>query len=252
MTPASSLPTRRFEMNRPRYFPPCAERPGHFPEDLRPVFKVRTGAPADSPGAAAPAAEPTPEPLPEVHPDPALPPVLPSGRDPRVSDTVLAAMDQLDALFTEGPVLQLQAPPVPARPVAPLRPLPEVPPAEVEPGSRGALAPLLLVALLGVGTALAAGVGLHSLKQRQAPRTLVAEPAPRPQPSPALAGTLARAEAGDIVAMRVLALCYRDGLDTPVDALEADRWALRAVLAAPEGPRMALAQAQAAPVEPFR
>ncbi len=247
-------------MSQPRYFPPGSGRPQFLQPEATPVFKVRSDTADPSPRAKAGGEGIEPESLPlgtrtpRVQPEPQAPLGKGNGRDPRVTETVLEAMDQLDALFSEGPVLTFEG----TRAQVAERPLQRVPPGShsgaqglaprreaseppasgdfdqgARPGTRGALAPLVLVAILGASVTLAAGFGIQALKRREAPRSRVLDPFHPVAPTPVEAGYLARAEAGDVTAMQLLALCYRDGLDTPMDAVEADRWSLRAALAAP-------------------
>jgi hypothetical protein len=239
------------DMPQPRYFPPGSEQPRPLPEASTPTFKVRGALPPGSPESVNGVQEllDRPDSAPAPH----------SGfgefaQDPRITDSVLEAMNELERLFTGGPVLVAPAPgaeaPRPPRSLPPSIPA-GTPTRDVSPEwvhrSRGNLVPLALAGLMGVAVAAGATFGIVRVRRVSNVHSTRRSPMAVSRPTPVIAGYLARAEAGDPVAMRLLMTCYRDGLDTPVDAVEASRWALRAALAEPPAPALA----QVVPAEPM-
>lgn len=235
------FPQSPSDMTQPRYFPAGSEQPRPIP--------VSPGPETGGEGAVLMGRRRVGDDLQEMLDS--LGPTTPSRlgfegyeQDPRITDSVLEAMLQLERLFTEGPVLGVPD----SGHAAPRPPAPPAPQSvatsreqglESEPRTRGNLVLLALMALVGLGVASASILGVAHL--RRAPKVTQASIVSLnvPNPSPVIAGYLARAEAGDRVAMRLLITCYRDGLDTPEDSYEASRWTLRAALSEPIAPSLA-------------
>ncbi len=213
--------------------------------DTLPIFKVRTTPPALEAPSLAQIQVTLDQLEARLRPAPVAPPAQ-AVRESHLEADVLAAMDRL-AETTDGlglirlaPRLDLEASTPPAldpvvepRPVAVASPRPLPTPRRPREGSLGQF---LRLGSLGLALALGSAYGLVQLNHR-APtpsRTSTATYLPfrqEPRPGSTLQEYLLRAEAGDVVAMRLLALCYRDGLDTAEDPVEASRWTLRALQA---------------------
>ncbi len=98
------------------------------------------------------------------------------------------------------------------------------------------MVPPLMKGLLGLAILVAAGCMPGRLMQARITGQLLAHPAlPEPALTPIMRGYLQRAEYGDAVAMRMMAFCYQDGVDTPSNSYEAARWQFRAAQAGHPG-----------------
>lgn len=173
-----------------------------------PVFRIRI-----SPG--------TPRPTPEVPPH----------CEPEVTEAILGAMDRLeDLLGVRGAPIQWA--PVP-RPQAPTELPPPVPELDLPAtgDTRGKLRLPWILPVLAAGLSLGALQAKAVSRVRPEPRAFAAYPTP--PLAPGLEPFRLRAEAGDPVAMRMLAFCFQEGVDTPRNPAEAARWELRAALAMP-------------------
>ncbi len=187
------------ETTQPRPFPSPSATPMEVP-----VFRVRT-----APGI--------PEPAPQVTPQ----------CEPEVTHAILGAMDRLeDLLGVPGTPIQVAPAPVASdRPPAPRLDLP------APEAARRARRFTWFLPALAVGLSLGALQGKAGTRAHAEVRTFGAYPVP--SLAPGLEPYLLRAEAGDPVAMRMLAFCLREGVDTPRNPAEAARWELKAALAVP-------------------
>lgn len=239
----------------PRYFTPHASAPSPAPDTDQPVFKIRHAQAPIEPVRPIPQWEPLIDGEVELAVHEALdhlsclfgpsepidaPPDLPLRSEATTitphtrghEQSVLAAMDQLDSLFSSSGVIEPMRPQPTAR-VEPEAQVPEIPSSRTPSGQS---TPFVLVALLGLAAALAAGFALAQIKRARITAQLLAhQPLPDLKLTPVMAGYSARAEAGDAVAMRLMAFCYQEGVDTPANPREAARWQFQAALAGHPG-----------------
>lgn len=208
-----------------------------------PIFKIRgVELPATKP---LPESAPVPRPEPPSHPEGPGP--APQGQmEPEITHAVLSAMDNLESLLSghqQGGILitpsfnavrPAPAPFLAKRPQA-ASSLKVGPHAYARPFWRRVLGgATLLFPVLGLSLLAGAVQGRAEVQERRNPPThLLARTFPGALPTPALQPYHLRAEAGDPVAMRMLAFCYQEGVDTPRNEVEASRWQLQAALAAP-------------------
>ena len=149
----------------------------------------------------------------------------------------LEAMDRLEDLLGDPDPLPVLSPL--ARPEAPaLNGAQAGETGPLKPGPRKPVQTLQLALIGGLALAMALGAAtaLHRFRLPQAStRASVYRHLTEPGSTPAIREYVARAEAGDVVAMRMLAFCYQEGVDAPVNAFESARWRQRAALASHPG-----------------
>ncbi len=160
-----------------------------------------------------------------------------------LKQSLLEAMDRLEGMLgQDGP---LTAAPLPPR-SAPVVQVPgpvqansadpgvaETPAPRIRPVLGQLLGVLGAMAVLGCGVAWKVGEGGHRAEPMLR-YTLQREP----QRSPVIQAYVERANAGDVVAMRMLATCYQEGLEVTKDDHEASRWAAQAAIHGQLGPQI--------------